>query len=108
MIMGIERMKGKRVLVTGSDTGLGRETALEFAREGAEVVLHYPKGEEGAMTAVREITKAGGKATAFPADFTRAEDIKRLAEQALTFLGGLDVLVNNAGVTMNRPIEKVT
>jgi NAD(P)-dependent dehydrogenase (short-subunit alcohol dehydrogenase family) len=102
------RMMGKRVLVTGSDTGLGRETALEFAREGAAVVLHYPQNAEGALSAVSEITEAGGKATAFHADFNRAEDGARLGAQAIEFLGGLDVLVNNAGVTMNRPIEKVT
>ncbi|GDX40543.1 dehydrogenase [Armatimonadota bacterium] len=102
------RMIGKRVLVTGSDTGLGRETALQFAREGADVVLHYPQSEESALKTVSEIQEMGRRATALPANFNHISEVLRLGEQAVAFLGGLDVLINNAGVTMNRPIEKVT
>lgn len=102
------RMVGKRVLVTGSDTGLGRETALQFAREGADVVLHYPQGAESALKTVSEIQEMGHRATAFPANFNHISEVLWLGEQAVAFLGGLDVLINNAGVTMNRPIEKVT
>jgi NAD(P)-dependent dehydrogenase (short-subunit alcohol dehydrogenase family) len=100
-------MIDKTVLVTGSDTGIGREIALEFSRQGAVVALHYPFGDQGASSAVQEITKSGGKAKAFNADFNRIEDVQRLGNEALGFLGGLDVLINNAGITMNRPFEKV-
>jgi len=101
-------MEGKRVLVTGSGTGIGRGVALEFAREGADVVLHYAHSEAGAATAVDEIRGAGGKAEVFQADLADIDAVKGLAEKAIDFLGGVDVLVNNAGITMNRPFLDVT
>ena len=102
------RMEGKRVLVTGSGTGIGRGVALEFAREGAAVVLHYAHSEAGAASAVDEIRSAGGTAEAFQADLADIEQVRALASQAIEFLGGLDVLVNNAGITMNKPFLQVT
>ena len=101
------KMTGKRVLVTGSGTGIGRGIALEFAREGAAVALHYSHSEKGAISAVTEIQQSGGKAAAFRADFTRLEETEQLARESVEFLDGLDVLVNNAGITMNQPFEKV-
>ena len=102
------RMESKRVLVTGSGTGIGRGVALEFAREGAAVVLHYAHSEAGAASAVDEIRSAGGTAEAFQADLADIEQVRALASQAVDFLGGLDVLVNNAGITMNKPFLQVT
>jgi NAD(P)-dependent dehydrogenase (short-subunit alcohol dehydrogenase family) len=101
-------MEGKRVLVTGSGTGIGRGVALEFAREGASVVLHYAHSEAGARTAVDEIRREGGKAEVFKADLADIDQVRGLASQAMDFLGGIDVLVNNAGITMNKPFEQVT
>ena len=101
-------MEGKRVLVTGAGTGIGRGVALEFAREGAAVALHYGRDQSGAASAVEEITQRGGKAKAFQADFRDAGTLKSLAQEVTTFLGGLDVLVNNAGITLNAPFEEVT
>jgi NAD(P)-dependent dehydrogenase (short-subunit alcohol dehydrogenase family) len=102
------RMQGKRVLVTGAGTGIGRGVALEFAREGAAVALHYGRDQTGALSAVEEILRHGGKAKAFGADFRDAATIPQLAREATAFLGGLDVLVNNAGITLNVPFEEVT
>lgn len=102
------RMEGKRVLVTGSGTGIGRGVALEFAKEGAAVVLHYAHSEGGAASAVDEIRQSGGKAEAFKADLGEIEEVQTLAASAREFLGGIDVLVNNAGITMNRPFLQVT
>jgi 3-oxoacyl-[acyl-carrier protein] reductase len=102
------RMKNKKVLVTGSGTGIGRGVALEFAREGAAVALHYSHSAAGAESAVREILKAGGKAKAFKADFRDPVQARSLPRQAAEFLGGLDVLVNNAGITMNQPLLETT
>ncbi len=102
------KMEGKRVLVTGSGTGIGRGVALEFAKEGAAVVLHYAHSEGGAASAVDEIRRAGGKADAFKADLGEIEEVRTLAARARDFLGGIDVLVNNAGITMNRPFLQVT
>src|SRR5687767_11789751 len=103
-----KRMEGNRVLVTGAGTGIGRGVALEYAREGAAVALHYSHSSSGAESAVEEILKAGGKATAIKADFARVEPVQQLAREAVDFLGGLDVLVNNAGITMNMPFKQVT
>lgn len=101
-------MAGKKVLVTGSGTGLGREIALEFGRQGADVVLHYAHSSEGAASAVAEIRTAGGKSTAVKADLNNVEEAIKLAGEAITFLGGMDVLVNNAGISMTLEFEKVT
>ena len=101
-------MKDKRVLVTGSGTGLGQGIALEFARQGAAVAVHYSHSATGAEATVKQIVDAGGKAAAFKADFREVAPIQTLAREAVAFLGGLDVLVNNAGITMNRPFEETT
>jgi NAD(P)-dependent dehydrogenase (short-subunit alcohol dehydrogenase family) len=102
------RMEGKRVLVTGAGTGIGRGVALEFASQGAAVAVHYGRDRSGAESAVEEITKRGGKAKAFEADFRDATTLRTLAQEVTSFLGGLDVLVNNAGITLNVPFEDVT
>lgn len=101
-------MQGKKVLVTGAGTGIGRGVALEFAGEGADVALHYSHSREGADSAVAEIQRSGGKACALKADFRDARQARALAGQAADFLGGLDVLVNNAGITMNQPFLETT
>jgi len=101
-------LTGKRAIVTGSGTGIGREVALEFARQGADVALHYSHSAEGARSAVEEIRAAGGRADTFRADFGDVVQVKKLAAEALKFLGGLDIIVNNAGITMNLPFGEVT
>jgi NAD(P)-dependent dehydrogenase (short-subunit alcohol dehydrogenase family) len=103
-----QKMKGKKVLVTGSGTGLGREIALEFARAGASVVLHYAHSIEGAQSALKEIEAGGGKATAIKANLENVDEAISLAKQAIEFLGGIDVLINNAGITMTLEFEQVT
>lgn len=103
-----QKMNGKKVLVTGSGTGLGRETALEFARHGAEVVLHYAHSKEGVASAIKEIRDFGGSAHGIQADLQKAEEAIRLAKEAIALMGGVDILVNNAGITMTLEFEKVT
>jgi NAD(P)-dependent dehydrogenase (short-subunit alcohol dehydrogenase family) len=103
-----KQMLDKRVLVTGSGTGIGKGIALEFAREGAIVGLHYSHSESGALATVDLITKEGGRAQAFKADFTHLEEAAKLVEDATSAMGGLDILVNNAGITTNIPFENVT
>ena len=102
------KLKGKRALVTGSGTGIGREIALEFAREGADVVLHYAHSEGGTRSAVEEIRKMGRRAEAFKADFDDLDQVRKLGDEAVRFLGGVDCLVNNAGITFNMPFLKVS
>jgi NAD(P)-dependent dehydrogenase (short-subunit alcohol dehydrogenase family) len=101
-------MEGKRVLVTGAGTGIGRGVALEFAAEGAAVVLHYCHSSAGCQSAVAEIRSSGGRALALGADFRRVESVQDLAARSVEYLGGIDVLVNNSGVTANSPFEETT
>lgn len=95
-------MASKKVLVTGSGTGIGREVALEFARNGASVAFHYSRSPAGALSGVEEVAKRGGTARAFQADFSDLDAVLRLADEAGAFLGGVDILINNAGITLNR------
>lgn len=101
-------IQGKLALVTGAGTGIGREVALEFARQGASVVLHYANSSTGAASAVAEITAAGGKALAIQADLGQVAECFRLVDSAAAFLGGLDILINNAGITETWDFETVT
>ncbi|HEY8665266.1 MAG TPA: glucose 1-dehydrogenase [Tepidisphaeraceae bacterium] len=101
-------LRGKKVLVSGAGTGIGRGIAMEFARQGAIVALHYSHSSAGAEAAVKEISAGGGRARAFKADFTQLAAVQQLGREAVDFLGGIDVLVNNAGITMNKPFEQVT
>ena len=96
------------MLVTGAGTGIGRGVALEFAKEGGDVVSHYAHSSDGAVSAVDEITHSGGKAAAFQADLSDIGQCQDLVAQAREFLGGIDVLINNAGITMNKPFMDVT
>ena len=100
-------LAGKRALVTGAGTGIGREIALEFARQGADVVIHYSHAPEGAESAAEEIGALGRRTTIFKADFNDGESASRLADFTLNFLGGIDCLVNNAGITFNCPFLKI-
>jgi NAD(P)-dependent dehydrogenase (short-subunit alcohol dehydrogenase family) len=102
------KLQGKKALVTGSDTGIGHEIGMEFARQGADVVFHYVQSDAEVRAAVEEVKSMGRESAAFQADFDVLDDVTRLADQSGEFLGGINCLVNNAGVTMNRPFLKVT
>jgi len=101
------KLAGKCAVVTGAGTGIGRAIALEFARQGADVVLHYAHSAAGADSAAEEIQAMGRRAAAFHADFDDLDDVVDLARQAVAFLGGIDCLVNNAGITFNKPFLHV-
>jgi len=102
------RLTDKYALVTGAGTGIGREIALEFARQGADVVLHYAHSATGAESAAEEILSMGRRSAAFKADFNDADEVVGLARQAIDFLGGVDCLVNNSGITLNKPFLEVS
>ncbi len=102
------KLAGKRALVTGAGTGIGREIALEFARQGADVVLHCAHSGAGAESAAEEIRALGRRAAVFTANFDRLDEVLTLADQAIGFLGHVNCLVNNAGITMNKPFLRVT
>ena len=90
------RLQGKRAIVTGSASGIGRAIALRFAREGAQVLV-ADVNDEGGQETVRLIQEAGGRAVFLHTDVTRDADVRRMAEEAERQLGGIDILVNNAG-----------
>lgn len=86
-------------LVTGSSRGLGRAAALRLARDGFTVAVHYGRSAEQAEEVVRAIREAGRQAAIFGADLSEPQQGGALVERVLAELGGLDVLVNNAGIT---------
>jgi NAD(P)-dependent dehydrogenase (short-subunit alcohol dehydrogenase family) len=101
---GNGRLEGRKALITGGDSGIGRAVAIAFAREGADVAINYlPSEEADAKEVVAWIEKAGRKAVAIPGDITNEEFCKSLVEKAVGSLGGLDILVNNAATQRTQP-----
>jgi len=95
---GSGRLAGRKALITGGDSGIGRAAAIAYAREGADVVINYLPEEQSDADEVIELIQAEGrKGFAIPGDITNEEFCKKLLEQAVSNLGGLDILVNNAG-----------
>jgi NAD(P)-dependent dehydrogenase (short-subunit alcohol dehydrogenase family) len=96
---GSGRLAGRKALITGGDSGIGRAAAIAFAREGADVAINYLPAEESDAKEVIELIKAEGRnGVALPGDIRDEGFCKRLVEDAAKALGGLDILVNNAGM----------
>ena len=94
---GSGRLTGRKALITGGDSGMGRAAAIAFAREGADVAINYhPAEEPDAQEVVALIEAEGRKAVAIPGDITSETFCNRLVTEAVSALGGLDILVNNA------------
>lgn len=95
---GFGRLAGRKALITGADSGIGRAAAIAFAREGADVALNYlPSEEKDAHEVVALIEAEGRKAVALPGDIKDESFCKKLVADAVKGLGGLDILVNVAG-----------
>ncbi|WP_085811354.1 SDR family oxidoreductase [Sphingomonas sp. TZW2008] len=93
---GSGRLAGKRAVITGGDSGIGRAVAIAFAREGADVLISYLDEDEDARDTARLIEEAGRKAVLMPGDIQSAEHCRAIIARAVDELGGLDILVNNA------------
>lgn len=102
----MKRLEGKVAIVTGSAMGIGKATALKFAREGAKVVVCDVMAEAG-QTVVDEIAAAGGEAFFVPLDVTSADSVRSMVDAALQRWERIDVLVNNAGITRDAMLVKV-
>jgi NAD(P)-dependent dehydrogenase (short-subunit alcohol dehydrogenase family) len=95
---GSGRLKGRKALITGGDSGIGRAVAIAFAREGADVAFGYlPEEEEDAREVIDLIKAEGRKAIPLPGDICDEVFCRKLVADAVAQLGGLDILVNNAG-----------
>lgn len=100
---GSGRLMGRKALITGGDSGMGRAAAIAYAREGADVAINYlPAEEADAREVIDLIKKEGRKAIAIPGDLREETFCKRLVDEAVKGLGGLDILVNNAGHQQTR------
>ncbi|HTX56239.1 MAG TPA: SDR family oxidoreductase [Candidatus Acidoferrales bacterium] len=97
------KLQEKVAIVTGGDTGIGKAIATKFAQEGARVVIDYRGDEQPAKSAVEEIESFGGQAYAIEADIAQPDDVARLIHEAVRHFGGLDAMINNAGVEEQHP-----
>ncbi|MEM7281885.1 MAG: SDR family NAD(P)-dependent oxidoreductase [Pseudomonadota bacterium] len=105
------KLSGKRALITGSSSGIGRGIAVTFAQHGASVVVNHPPIErqaEKAHSLVDEIASGGGNALAIQGDVSKESEVKDLISQANEFLGGIDILINNAGIASISMIEDLS
>jgi len=95
---GTDRLKGRKALITGADSGIGRAVAIAYAREGADLVINYlPVEEADAKETVAICESAGVKVVALPGDISKESFCNELVDMAAQALGGIDILVNNAG-----------
>jgi NAD(P)-dependent dehydrogenase (short-subunit alcohol dehydrogenase family) len=93
---GSGRLRDKKAIITGGDSGIGRAVAIAYAREGADVLISYLEEHEDAEETRRLVEAAGRKAVLIPGDIQEAAHCRKIIEKAVAKLGGIDILVNNA------------
>ncbi|MCE0741919.1 MULTISPECIES: SDR family oxidoreductase [Bacillus] len=104
----MEQVKGKTAIVTGASRGIGRAIAEQLADLGIKVAVNYSSSPEKAEEVVEGIKKKGGEAVAIQADLSRVAGVESLFTKTIEAFGKVDILINNAGVNIYQPIEKVT
>lgn len=112
----MDKLKGKVALVTGASKGIGRAIAIEFAKQGASVVINYSSDCKGAEETLEEVRKVNGYGILVKGDISSFENCKIIIEETLKIMGKIDILVNNAGIsyiglfmdTTPEEIEKIT
>jgi len=102
------RLAGKVAVVTGSSRGIGREIALEFAREGADLVINYLSHAEAAQEVAAQVTALGRRVLSVQADVSQRSEVHEMFQLAAQALGRIDILVNNAGVNKRGWFEEAT
>jgi len=106
---GSGRLSGKRTVITGGDSGIGRATAIAFAREGADVLIAYLSEDDDARDTAKLVEAAGRKAVLVPGDLADRAHCQAVVDQAIEAFGGIDVLVNNAAFQMSHDtLEEIT
>ena len=98
---GSGKLTGRKALITGGDSGIGRAVAIAFAREGADLVISYLSEHEDAKETAKYVEEAGRKAVLIPGDISEEAHCIKIIDKAVKELGGLDILVNNAAYQMN-------
>ncbi|RIV17847.1 SDR family oxidoreductase [Fibrisoma montanum] len=99
---GSGKLTGRKAIITGGDSGIGRAVAIAFAREGADVLISYLNEEEDARETARYVQEAGRKAVLVPGDISEEAHCRQLVQKALDEFGQIDILVNNAAFQMAR------
>ena len=103
-----DRLLGRKVLVTGSSKGIGRGIAIRLAEEGADVVINYNSDPRGAEEALAEVQALGRRGAVIRANLGTVSEVRELVVKSAEALGGLDVLVNNAGIEKHAAFPDVT
>ena len=101
-------LKGQKALVTGGNSGIGKAVAIELGKAGADVVVNYVRGEDQAREVVAEIEKSGSRAFAHQADVSQEDQVSAMFEKMKAELGTIDILINNAGLQQDAPIDEMT
>jgi 3-oxoacyl-[acyl-carrier protein] reductase len=101
-------LNGKVALITGASRGIGRAIAERLSRAGAPVAVNYATQANGARKLVAEIESSGGKAFAIQADVGRVSEVVRLFDETIARFGKLDILVNNTGLMITKPVSAMT
>jgi 3-oxoacyl-[acyl-carrier protein] reductase len=101
-------LQEKVILVTGASRGIGATIARQLANAGAKVIVNYAGGKEAAQQVVDSIQQQGGDAIAVQADVSKAAEVKAMFDTAIAHYGRIDVLVNNAGIMITKPIKDTT
>jgi NAD(P)-dependent dehydrogenase (short-subunit alcohol dehydrogenase family) len=99
---GSGKLAGKKTIITGGDSGIGRAVAIAFAREGADVLISYLDEHEDARETARFVQEAGQKAVLIPGDISDEQHCKEIVSRAIQEFGQIDVLINNAAYQMSR------
>jgi glucose 1-dehydrogenase len=101
-------LKGQKALVTGASSGIGKAIAIAMAQAGADVLVNYNHEDDAAKQVVDEISQIGSKAIAVKADVSSEQDVLAMFAKMLETFGALDILVSNAGLQQDAPIEEMT
>lgn len=106
---GSGKLTGRKAIITGGDSGIGRAVAIAFAREGADVLISYLNEDEDAEETAKYVEEAGRKAVLMPGDIQQEEHCKQIINRALEEFGQLDILVNNAAFQMSHEsLQEIT
>jgi len=104
----VKSLVGQKAIVTGANSGIGRAIAVALGHAGADVVVNYVSREDEAVKTVSEVRHCGARAFAHRADVSNEEEVERMFERAVSELGTVDIVVNNAGLQKDAPFHELT